>query len=65
VNPPAICPVCKRTREFHDDEMEQIADGSAACAECGLELAQAAFIDGIAMGTIEAPPELLGKEEDD
>lgn len=65
MNPPAVCPRCKRTLEFHEDEMDEIADGSAACAECRLELTQQGFIMGIAMGTEKPPPELLEREEED
>lgn len=65
MNPPAVCPVCKRTLEFHDDEMEQIADGSAACPDCRLQLTQDGFIMGIAMGTEKAPEALLEREEDE
>jgi len=65
MSPLAKCPRCKRKFEFHEDEMDSIADGSGACADCRLQLAENAFILGIAMGTVDPPKELLGNDEED
>ena len=58
MNPAAQCPRCKKTVEFHDEEMDSVADGSGVCTPCRLEIAEAGYIMGIATGEIE-PPEGL------
>ena len=37
MNPVAICPVCKKPRDFHPDEMKKVRKGKARCTECMLD----------------------------
>lgn len=62
MNPPAKCPVCGKTVMFHDEEMEDVADGSAACPDCRMRLTEDGYILGIAMG-VEEPPDLEGVDD--
>jgi len=56
VSPKAKCPRCGDVVDFHEDEMDAVADGSGVCMDCRLQLTEDGYILGIAMGVVEPPP---------
>ena len=62
MSPVRPCPHCGKQTDFHKDELERVEDGSAVCLQCGLEVAQAAFILEVVAG--EHPHLLMDDEEE-
>jgi len=62
VNPVLPCPWCGKDTDFHEDEVEEVADGRAICLKCGLEMAETTMILEIVAGE---HPHLVPDEEDE
>lgn len=50
MNPVLACPQCGKDYDFHQDEVEGVADGSSICLQCGMTLAEANFILEVVAG---------------
>lgn len=66
MSPIRPCPYCGKPFDFHEDELDRVADGSAVCLECGLKVTEAAFILEVVSGEHpELVDEILGQEEEE
>lgn len=64
MNPIRPCPQCGKDTDFHEDELEQVADGRAICLQCGMELTEANMVLDIVAGKHpELVQEILEREE--
>lgn len=50
MNPILPCPHCGKDTDFHDDEVEQVEEGSAVCVRCGMALEEANLAHEIVSG---------------
>lgn len=50
MNPVLPCPQCGKNYDFHENEVEGVADGRNICLQCGLELEEANFVAEVIAG---------------
>ncbi len=62
MSPIRPCPNCRKPTDFHEDEIERVEDGRAFCLQCGMEIAQSAFIMEMIAGEHD---DLIKEKEDD
>ena len=65
MSPIRPCPYCRKQTDFHEDELERVEDGSAVCLQCGLEVAQAAFILEVVAGEHPQLVEAILEEDEE
>lgn len=63
MNPIMPCPQCGRDTDFHEDEVEGVADGRNICMRCGMELEAANFVLEVVAGEHPEFVELMNQEE--
>ena len=65
MSPEAPCPECGKIVDFHEDEMEEVEDGIALCAECGMRVVENAFVAEVFAGEHDDLVEEIEQEGSD